>query len=385
MRHGECSLNFTKNDAKERWRSDTHGAVRMRWTERRQAMRRVRVVHYVNQFFAGLGGEEKADVGPGSAPEPVGPAIGLARALGEAGEIVGTVWCGDNYMSSGEAGAGMEVASLIGRFSPDVVVAGPAFASGRYGLACAEVCVAVQEQLHLPSVTAMHDEAPAVEDYRGRVVIVPCAERALGMGAALPVLARLAVKLGRGEELGPAAEEGYLPQGARKNTFSPASGAARAVAMLIARCRSEGITTELPLPKYHRVTPPASLARETVPRVALVAEGGLVPKGNPERMPSGWCRMWSKYDVSGISDLTADKFEVIHGGYDTTAGNADPDRIIPLDVLRGLEKEGVVHVVDVLYATCGNHGSISEMQRMGREIAAEMLDMKVDAAIVGGT
>ena len=33
-------------------------------------MDKIRVVHYINQFFAGIGGEEKADIPPRSAPAP---------------------------------------------------------------------------------------------------------------------------------------------------------------------------------------------------------------------------------------------------------------------------------------------------------------------------
>src|SRR5262245_22421336 len=58
----------------------------------------LRVAHYLNQFFAGIGGEDKADVGVSARPEPVGPGRALQAALGDAGRVVGTVIAGDNYM-----------------------------------------------------------------------------------------------------------------------------------------------------------------------------------------------------------------------------------------------------------------------------------------------
>ncbi len=219
----------------------------------------VRVVHYLNQFFAGVGGEDKADVGPGSADKPVGPAIGLAQALGDDGQVVGTVWCGDNYMAVNGAAAVDEVVGLVSEFKPDVVVAGPSFASGRYGLACAELCVAVQERLGIPASAAMHAEAPAAEEFRKKIVIVASSDKAIGMGKVLPVMARVALKLGRGEPLGPPAEEGYLPQGVRKNEFAAERGSARAVAMVAERLQGRAVETELPLPKYRQVARPASL------------------------------------------------------------------------------------------------------------------------------
>src|SRR5438874_900084 len=59
-------------------------------------MSMLRIVHYLNQFFAGLGSEAQADVGPGKKPGAVGPARALQQALGDRGEVVATVYCGDN-------------------------------------------------------------------------------------------------------------------------------------------------------------------------------------------------------------------------------------------------------------------------------------------------
>lgn len=309
----------------------------------------------------------------------------MAQALGDAGQVVGTVWCGDNYMAVKGAKAVDEVVGLVSDFHPDVVVAGPSFGSGRYGLACAEVCVAVQERLHISAVAAMHAEAPAADEFRKRVVIVSSTETGIGMPRVLPVLARVALKLARSESLGPPAEEGYLPQGRRRNEFADSRGAARAVEMLTARLEGKTIATELPLPVYRRVPAPAALPADLAPRVALVTEAALVPKGNPEHMPSGWCRTWAKYDVEGIADLTSDAFEIVHGGFDTSTSNEDPDRQVPLDMLRELEKSGAVEVCNVLYSTCGNMGSIGQMQRIGLEMAADMRTVGVEAAIVGST
>ena len=50
-----------------------------------------RIVHYINQFFAGIGGEEKADIEPFSKEGAVGPGTALQKKLGEDAEIVGTV------------------------------------------------------------------------------------------------------------------------------------------------------------------------------------------------------------------------------------------------------------------------------------------------------
>lgn len=116
--------------------------------------------------------------------------------------MVATVYCGDNYVATHEEAAAAEVGAIVARYEPDVLVAGPAFGSGRYGLVCALIGTHCKEHLGVPAVTAMFPEAPGAERYRAKVVIVPTAETAVGMNAALTVLARLAIKLGTRQELG---------------------------------------------------------------------------------------------------------------------------------------------------------------------------------------
>src|SRR5205085_254674 len=113
--------------------------------------------------FAGVGGEEQAEVGPELRQEAIGPGAGLQAAVGEHGQVVATVFCGDGYMATDPERAAKEVVELIRPLQVDVVVAGPSFGSGRYGLACGSVCAAVQEQLRIPAVAAMHEESPGAE------------------------------------------------------------------------------------------------------------------------------------------------------------------------------------------------------------------------------
>jgi glycine reductase len=62
-------------------------------------MSKLRVVHYINNFFAGIGGEEKADIAPEVRDGVVGPGLALDKAFGEEAEVVATVICGDSYFS----------------------------------------------------------------------------------------------------------------------------------------------------------------------------------------------------------------------------------------------------------------------------------------------
>jgi glycine reductase len=344
----------------------------------------VRIVHYINQYFAGVGGEDHAGVGPELRQEAVGPGLGLQKAVGEQGQVVATVFCGDGYMANDPERAAGEVVELIKPLDPDVVVAGPSFGSGRYGLACGSVCAAVQERLGIPAVAAMHEESPGAEQFRRTVTIVPTRETAAGMRQALTDVARLALKLGRGETLGAPTEDGYIARGYRENAFADEPGSKRAVSMLLHKLRGEPHTTEWPLPRYDRVTPAPPVGGKPI-RLAIISEGGVVPRGNPDRIPAGWATNWGKYDLTGVEDLSTDAFESVHGGFDTTVANEDPDRLIPIDALREMEREGKLELHPYLYSTVGNMGSLTAMRRLGAEMAAELSTAGIEAVIIGAT
>ena len=59
----------------------------------------LRVVHFLNQFFGGLGGEEMANEPVSVIERPVGPGVALQQVLGSDAEIVATIICGDNYFN----------------------------------------------------------------------------------------------------------------------------------------------------------------------------------------------------------------------------------------------------------------------------------------------
>ena len=60
----------------------------------------MKIVHYVNQFFAGIGGEDAAGTGPELRDGAVGPGRRLATLLGDEHEIVATAICGDDYSAT---------------------------------------------------------------------------------------------------------------------------------------------------------------------------------------------------------------------------------------------------------------------------------------------
>ncbi|KYO64348.1 Glycine reductase complex component B subunit gamma [Thermovenabulum gondwanense] len=349
-------------------------------------MKKFRVVHYINQFFGQIGGEEKADIPPLDKEGPVGPGMAFNAAFSGEAEIVGTVICGDSYFNENLEQALKDVLERIKKYEPDLVIAGPAFNAGRYGMACGRLCKAVKETLNIPAVTGMFMENPGVEVYKKDVYIVETAGSAAGMREAVPKMAKLALKLAKGEEIGLPREEGYIPRGIRKNVFVKENGAIRAVDMLVKKLKGEPFVTEYPMPDFDRVTPAPAIKDLKSAKIALVTSGGIVPKGNPDRIEASSASRFGKYDIEGVDFLTPETFQTAHGGYDPTYANQDPNRVLPVDVMRELEREGVIGKLHrYYYATVGNGTSVGNAKKFAQEIAKELVADGVQAVILTST
>ena len=146
-----------------------------------------RVLHYVNHFFAGRGGEEAASVGPSFAEGAAGAGRALQQTLSDQGTVIGTLACGDNYIHEQRERALAELEAQLRETGPDVLIAGPAFDSGRYGLACIEICK-VARALGLPAVTGMHPDNPAALSLLPSIVIAPTGRTATDMVPALTAM-----------------------------------------------------------------------------------------------------------------------------------------------------------------------------------------------------
>lgn len=348
-------------------------------------MTTLRVVHYVNQFFAGIGAEDRADTPPGRRDGPVGPGRLLQQVLGESARVVATVYCGDNHIAE-HPGAVDDVVALIAEERPDVVIAGPAFSAGRYGLACGAVAARAHERLGVAVVVGMHPDNAAAEMYRTKVAVVPTEKTAAGMAKALPPMARLAVRMATHEPLGSPGEEGYLPTGRRVFHEAARPAGTRAIEMLLHKVRGERFTTEWEVPRYALVTPAPPLRDPATAKIALITTGGLVPTGNPDRLESGYATKWLRYSIKGESTLPPERWQSVHGGFDTTQINLDPHRVVPLDVARELEREGAIgSLFDELFTTTGNTSVIPDVRRFAREMTTALKAAGVEGVILTST
>ena len=269
---------------------------------------------------------------------------------------------------------------------PDLVIAGPAFNAGRFGIACADVCTFIKQELGIEAITGLYWENPAVEMYKKNIYILETAKSAAGIRKAVPLMANFANKLLSGEALGSPKKEQYYAKGQRVNIFREKNGAVRAVDMLMAKMKGEEYETELEISVYEKVTPATPVKDLSKAKIALCTSGGIVLMGNPDHLPAATAKIWKKYDAADEKGLENGKWESVHAGYDPVYANQDPNRVAPMNMLYELKKEGVIgDVYPYLLTTTGNSTSVADATRMGQEMAEDLLAAGVDGVILTST
>ncbi len=345
-------------------------------------MSKFRIVHYINQFYAGLGGEEKADTPPAKQDGVMGPGMALSAALKDVADIVGTVYCGDSYFSEHLEDASAVVLDMIKSYEPQLVIVGPGFNAGRYGMACGGVAKLVTENLGIPVVGGLYEENPGLEIYKRYGYFVPVGNSAASMRQAVPAMVGIVKKLIAGEPV----TEGYFPKGLRENFFAAERGSKRAVNMLLKKIAGEKFETEYPMPVFDRVDPQPAIADITKARIALVSSGGPVPKGNPDHIESSSASKFGKYNLENINDFTPENGETAHGGYDPVYANLDLDRVLPVDVIKEMLKAGEIGSLHPYwYATVGNGTSVANAKKFATQIAQDLIADHVNGVILTST
>jgi glycine reductase complex component B subunit gamma len=346
----------------------------------------MRVVHYLNQFFGGQGGEEAADMPPRIQDGAVGPGRLLEQVLENDGHIVHTIIAGDNYAAEHLESLTEQVINHVKAARAELFVAGPCFEAGRYGMVAGALCQAVQAELGIPVVTGMAVENPGVDLSRQELYIVDSGASVSGMREVLSKMAHMATKLAQHQNIGRPVDEGYIPRGMLRDEVVPQTAAERLVHMLVAKTTGQPFESEFTPPAFAPVPPPAPVTDLSKARVAIVTDGGLVPRGNPDNIAPYAATNWGAYDISALDDLRGEHYEVSHRGYDTRYVEQDPDRLVPVDVLRDMEKTGIVGKLhEQFISTSGLANPLANSRRLGHEIAEKLKREGVDAVILTST
>jgi glycine reductase len=340
----------------------------------------MKVVHYLNQFFAGHGAEEGAGQPPVRLEGPVGPGVAVA-GLGL--PIAVTLICGDNYFAEHEEKALSRLLGYLDEELPDVLLLGPSFGSGRYGYACGTLGREAARR-GIPAVCGMHAGSPGIQAARDYVYVVPTTPNVAGMRDALGTMAGLALRLATGEDITTTEAGEYSLPNPRRNELAGETGAARAIELLLAKLAGN-VRTELDV-AVDAVPPPPPVEDLASATLALVTEAGCVPQGNPDRLASTRARTWFRYSLSGELTLSPERYQSVHGGFDVTLANEDPNRLVPLDTVRAIEREGGVgRLHDFFYTTSGSGILVAMAARFGQEIAEELKQAGVEAVLLSGT
>ena len=347
----------------------------------------MKVVHYINQFFAGIGGEEQASIGLDVRDGAVGPGRLLSQLLEKDGISVevSTVFCGDTYAAENVQEVAAFVADTVRNQRADVFVAGPAFFAGRYGLISGELAVRIPAMTGVPAITGFFEENPALGLFRSKALIVKTGASAASMADAMKRIAQLVPRLARGETDFDHEAEGLFGAGVRKNKIDDRTAAMRAVDALQVLLAGQEFGTELAIPDFDAVRPPAPIHDLSEATVALVTEGGLVPRGNPDNLSTGSSERWGRYPVKDLLERV-ELFHSIHGGYDTKYVNESPYRLVPADVLAALAAEGKIGKLHPFYyVTSGTATKVENCRMMGAQIAEVLRNDGVDAVIFTST
>jgi len=358
---------------------------------------KIRVVHYLNQFFGQEGREEKADMNFVVKAGAVGPGLALEKALEGKGTVVATVVCGDNYFSENLERASEEGIALISGYEPDLFVAGPAFEAGRYGMACGALCKIVRERLNIPAVTGMYEENPGMGLFRKDVFICRTGNSALKMVEALQQMVKLGLKLSgsaedvqlvSGENIGRPEADGYFPRGILRNEYVEETAAERSVDMVIAKVMGRPFESEISFPSFEKVQIPAPIENLESCEIALVSDGGIVPGGNPDRFAVRGNEVLAAYEIEELFPRqgTHAAFEIAHTGYYGNEVLEDINRLVPVDILRDFEDEGIIGKLHPkFFSTSGNAASSKRCDQMGEEIGLKLKEMGVHAVVLTST
>jgi len=347
----------------------------------------MKVIHYINQFFGGIGGEDKADQTPYIQEGLLGPSVALQAAL-KGADITHTIICGDNFIGTNTDEATKKILEFLQDKEFDIFVAGPAFQAGRYGFACGTICKAVKEKFNVPVFSSMHIENPGVEMFKRDFPVFVGGKSAAKMKDDIASMAKHINKFIANETLDGAALEGYFPRGIREQIFrdDKKTAARRVVDMLIKKITNQAYKTEFIIPAKDLVPIADAVTDIKKIRIALMTTGGIVPVDNPDRIQSASATRWGKYDISNMPRFESGVYKTIHAGFDPAAANADPNVVAPLDVLKELEKEGkFASLHKYFYSTVGTGTTQAEAKKMAEEIIPWLREDNVDAIILVAT
>ena len=152
--------------------------------------------------------------------------------------------------------------------------------------------------------------------------------------------------------------------------------------MAVAKAMDQPFETELEMPNFSRVEPSPAIKDLSKAKIALLSTCGPVPKGNPDRIEAHAATKWEIYSAEDFGPDMSDT-DIAHGGYTPSFGTNNGNRVMPIDAMQRLEKEGFIGELSKdIYVTVGNSMPVTRAEEFGREIAQSLKDSAVEGAIL---
>src|SRR5262249_41998563 len=149
----------------------------------------------------------------------------------------------------------------------------------------------------IPVITGMSEENPGTDLYREMLYIVDSGANAGKMRDVLSTMAALAKKLMSKAEIGFPRDEGYLSRGFIRDQFVAQMAGERLVDMVLAKVKGKPFESEMVATAFAPVAMPPAVADVSKATFLLVTDGGLVPKGNPDKIQGSAATRWGVYGI----------------------------------------------------------------------------------------
>lgn len=174
-------------------------------------------------------------------------------------------------------------------------------------------------------------------------------------------------------------------EGTEKIDFScPASK--RGIDMLLAKYNGLPFESELQIKTNNDLHVPVLPKPLAEAKIALVTDGGLVPAGNPDRLPPANSNVFFRYPISGKTKLDSSDYEISHQGYLHSHIQENPNRLVPVDALSfALDKHIIGSVSDWFYTTSGVMTPVNQCMHIGKSIAHSLVADHVDGVLLTST
>jgi glycine reductase len=191
-----------------------------------------------------------------------------------------------------------------------------------------------------------------------------------------------------GENLPRPEEYDYFNRLIIRNEYCDKTAAERSIDKLLAKVRNEPFESEVSVPKFDKVEPPLPVVDPALIELALVSDGALGPKGNPAGLAGRGNLRWTTNELDEFipENFSSENYEIAHTGYFPVEVLQNPNRLVPVDIVREMVREGKIGKLhSTFFSTSGNATVTRRCAEMGNEIGEEIKSRRIDAVILTST